>query len=89
MVISGHCRFQIRPLGVKPGQHQSAPDVAIVRMDIIRPEMDSIGTMEVIRARPGHLPIVALTAKAMNGESREISGSGSFRLLGEKPFNLA
>jgi len=58
-------------------------------MDIIRPEMDSIGTMEVIRARPGHLPIVALTAKAMNGESREISGSGSFRLLGEKPFNLA
>jgi CheY-like chemotaxis protein len=53
--------------------------------------MDGYRTTEVIRAKPGtcRLPIVALTAKALTGESREMSGGGIFRLPGEKAFNTA
>jgi CheY-like chemotaxis protein len=51
--------------------------------------MDGYRTTEVIRAKPGTCrpPIVALSAKALTGESREMSGCWSFRLPGEKPFN--
>ena len=58
---------------------QANPDVDLVLMDIMMPEMDGYQTMVAIREIPlfKELPIISLTAKAMKGDREKSIASGA------------
>ncbi|MES3001874.1 MAG: HAMP domain-containing protein, partial [Pseudomonadota bacterium] len=89
-VLENH---EIEVLSATNGRHaidliKNTPDLAMVLMDIMMPEMDGYETMREIRQDPQFrtLPILALTAKAMKGDREKCLDAGASDYIA-KPVN--
>ncbi len=83
MIVSSHDNGRDAVKALREAQH-----VDVILMDIMMPEMDGIDTIREIRKIPAckHVPIIAVTAKAMKGDREKCMEAGAWDYL-SKPVD--
>ena len=73
--------------GLQLLQHNS--DIGLVLLDMMMPEMDGYEAIQRIRSsdKYGHVPIVAVTANAMNGDREKCLAAGADNYVA-KPIDV-
>ena len=81
-------RYEMNVVSAETGRNaiellEKSRDIEIVLMDVMMPEMDGFETMRAIRQheRFRHLPIIAVTAKAMKGDRERCLEAGAWDYL--------
>jgi CheY-like chemotaxis protein len=76
--------YEMKTLSAETGRSaieilERTPDIDVVLMDMMMPEMDGYDTIRAIRARAEHrsLPIIAVTAKAYKGDREKCLEAGA------------
>src|SRR5437588_4021935 len=77
-------RYKIEVIAAENGKHgiemlEQHPDIDLVLMDVMMPEMDGYETTRAIREMDDFkaMPIIALTAKAMQGDREKCLEAGA------------
>jgi CheY-like chemotaxis protein len=88
-------RYEMQILSAETGKTAlehllASPDIDVVLMDIMMPDMDGYDTMRAIRkfAKFRTLPVIALTAKAMKGDREKCIDAGASDYIA-KPVDSA
>jgi hypothetical protein len=87
-------RSEMKVIYAESGQEgiarlEETPEVNVVLMDVMMPEMDGYETMKAIREMPRfrNLPIIAVTAKAMKGDREKCIEAGASDYIA-KPVDM-
>ena len=86
-------QHQVQVVHAESGRHgidmlEATPNVDMVLMDVMMPDMDGYETMRQIRRleRFRKLPIIAITAKAMKGDREKCIAAGASEYI-SKPVD--
>ncbi|WP_343658339.1 response regulator [Chryseobacterium sp.] len=87
-------KYKVEVIVAMDGKHalqqiQQNPDVDVILMDMMMPEMDGYETIKEIRKMPAfkRLPIIAVTAKSMIGEREKCITAGASDYI-SKPVDI-